>query len=382
MRVLEGGWPASATIQRTFPGHYYTSREIFDEEIEKIWFKSWLCAGRTEQIPAIGDFFTVQIADESIIIIRNRHGGVSAFYNTCRHRGSRLCTTDTGNCRNSLIRCPYHGWTYDASEGKLVAIHIPESAGLDKSKFPLFAVRVETWEGFIWINFDSNAPALSESLGLPASYAYYDRYHVGKLKVGKQISYTVKANWKIVSENALECLHCTHIHPQFDKTYTLNSPRHWLHETLPETKVFKHSGGVEIAPGFLTLSMDGKPRRPHFSDLTEKDTRHGYFGAIYPSMHFGFAPDYVFVLVIWPVDVSTSALRAFWLFAPEVMADESFDPTDAVEFWDLTNVQDWRACELAQQGSSSRAFRDGGVLVQHEWRVGLFRQYVLEALNQ
>lgn len=383
MRLVEGGWPAGTTVEHTLPGEHYTSPAVFGRDLERIWFNTWLCAGRVEQIPFKGDFFTRQVGDESVIVVRNREGGISAFYNVCRHRGSRLCNAEAGNLKGAVIRCSYHSWTYDTTRGALIATpNIPDDTEVfDKTRFPLFPLRIETWEGLIWINFNPDAPSLSEALGLPSTYAYYERYHLGELKVGKVIPYDVSANWKIVMENGLECYHCANIHPELSRCTPPTLPRHWLHEELPESKVFKHSGGMDMAPGFEAVNLDGKPRRPRFRDLTERDARTIYYAFVYPQMLLGFAPDYVFFFTVWPVAVSRTRVWAYWLFDPSVIAGEDFDPSDTVEFWDITNRQDWEACAVAQLGSQSRAYRNGGVLVQSEWRVNKFRRYVLEEVQ-
>lgn len=384
MRLVEGGWPAGVTLEKTLPGRYYTSPDIFQREVENIWFNTWLCAGRLEQVPHKGDFFTRHVGDESVIVVRNREGGVSAFYNVCRHRGSRLCNADEGNVKGGLIRCPYHSWTYDTTHGALVATpNLPDDVQFfDKTQFPLVCLRAETWEGYIWIHFNPEGPPLAEALGLPSTYTFYQRYHVGELTTGTVIAYDVNANWKVVMENALECYHCMHIHPGLSRCTPPTLPRHWLHEDFPESKVFKHSGGMEMAPGFEAVNLDGKPRRPRFRDLTERDARTIYYAFVYPQLFVGYASDYVFVFTVWPVAVNKTKVWAYWLFEPSVMAQKDFDPSDSVEFWDITNREDWQACERAQLGSQSRAFQAGGVLIQNEWRVNKFRRYVLEELGE
>jgi len=384
MKLVEGGWPGGTTLEATLPGGYYTSPPMFQRELERIWFTTWLCAGRVDQIPHTGDFLAHQVGDESIIVVRGRQGGINAFYNVCRHRGARLCTEEAGTFKGGLIRCPYHSWTYDTSQGALVAApNVPEDRELfDKARFPLVSLRVQTWEGYIWVNFNPQAPALEAALGLPASNAYYERYHVGDLTVGKVISYEVNANWKIVMENGLECYHCLHIHPELSRCTPPLLPRHWLHDDLPETKVFKHSGGMELAPGFETATLDGRPRRPRFPDLAAPDRRTIYYAFIYPQMLLAFAPDYVFFFAVWPLAVDKTKVWAYWLFEPSVVAGANFDPSDAVDFWDITNRQDWQACALVHQGNQSRAYRSGGVLIQNEWRVTKFKRYVLEELEE
>ena len=179
-------------------------------------------------------------------------------------------------------------------------------------------------------------------------------------------------------ENGLECLHCSHIHPELSRCTPPTLPRHWMHEDLPESFIFRHSGGMEMAPEFEAVNIDGRSRRTRFPGLTERDARTIYYAFIYPHVLFGFAPDYVFFFSVWPLGVAQTKVHAYWLFDPGEMAKPGFDGSDAVAFWDTTNRQDWEACRRVQQGSGSRMYRRGGVLVPNEWRVDTFRRYVLD----
>jgi len=145
--------------------------------------------------------------------------------------------------------------------------------------------------------------------------------------------------------------------------------------------VFKHAGGMELAADFQAANLDGRPRRPRFRDLTEQDARGIYYAFLFPQILFGFASDYVFFFTVWPEAVAQTRVWAYWLFDPEAMSRQDFDGSDAVEFWDITNRQDWVACELAQRGSASRMYRNGGVLVLSEWRVAKFARYVRELVG-
>jgi glycine betaine catabolism A len=380
MRLIEGGSPPGTTVEPTLPGAYYTSEGIFRRELERIWFDTWLLAGRSDELAAPGDFFLRTVADESAIVVRNREDGISAFYNVCRHRGARLCSEASGTFKSAAVRCPYHSWTYDTLRGALIAApNVPDGEhGFSRADFPLHPVRAEAWGGFLWLNFNADAPGLAAALGLPETAAFYDRYGLDALKLGKRISYDVQANWKIVMENALECLHCSHIHPELSRCTPPTLPRHWLHEDLPESFVFKHSGGMEMAPEFEAVNIDGRSRRARFPGLTEGDARTIYYAFIYPHVLFGFAPDYVFFFSVWPLGVAETQVHAYWLFHPAEMAKPGFDGSDAIAFWDATNRQDWEACRLVQQGNRSQMYRPGGVLVPSEWRVNKFRRYVLE----
>src|SRR5699024_1835742 len=156
------------------------------KEIENIWFKTWLCAGRAEELPKTGDFITVTIGDENLIIIRAEDGSINTYYNVCRHRGSRLCEADEGNFSKGYLTCHYHSWMYDGSTGELInAPNIPnDDEDFKKADRSLFGVKTEIWDGYIWINLDENAPSLKESFGLPESWSLYKQYDMENLKLG------------------------------------------------------------------------------------------------------------------------------------------------------------------------------------------------------
>jgi len=132
---------------KSLPGNYYTSTEIFQAELERIFFERWLVVGRLEQIPQAGDYFLVSIGPESIIVVRDRQGQVNAFYNVCRYRGTRICTQETGRFSAS-IQCPYQAWTYGL-DGKLIGAPLMDEVfEFDKSDYPLHAVNLVEWQGF------------------------------------------------------------------------------------------------------------------------------------------------------------------------------------------------------------------------------------------
>jgi len=136
---------------RTLPGRYYTTPEILSEEAERIFRRQWICVGRAEAIAGAGDYVVAEIAGESIIVLRDQTGERRAFYNVCRHRGTRLCEATHGRL-SETIQCPYHAWTY-ALDGRLIgAPHMNEVAGFDKKEYPLHRVALAEWEGFLFVN--------------------------------------------------------------------------------------------------------------------------------------------------------------------------------------------------------------------------------------
>src|SRR5713226_9056488 len=159
---------------RTLPGRYYTAPEVFAEERERIFRHNWICVGRDAALGDAGDFRLVEIAGESIIVLRDQSGERHAYYNVCRHRGTRLCEAPTGRL-SETIQCPYHAWTY-ALDGRLIgAPHMHEVEGFDKKAYPLHAVALAEWEGFLFANLDPQAaPALNWFSPLRGRFSNYN----------------------------------------------------------------------------------------------------------------------------------------------------------------------------------------------------------------
>lgn len=376
VKVLEGGYPDHAKFEATLPRHAYLSERIYQEEIEKIWTKMWLCVGRTEEIPETGDFITAKVGNENLIIIRAQDGSINTYYNVCRHRGSRLCEADKGNFSKGYLTCHYHSWMYDGATGDLIsAPNVPNDEAFDKKGHSLFGVKTEVWDGFIWINLDENAPSLEESFGLPDSWKLYKQYDMENLKLGKKKTYTVKANWKLIMDNASECYHCGNVHPELSRTTPPTRKRLKLDEDIPETEVVKHTGAMDVRDGFERVNIDGKAYRPAFPGLDEEEIRKIYYLHIYPHLYIGMAADYVFLATIFPMGPEESVVHGYWLFEESVLENDGHIQ-DAVDFWDVTSLQDWKACELAHDGNKSTKYKDGGTLTPVEWRTAAFKHFV------
>ena len=335
---------------RTLPAEYYVSPEYFKREMERLFASMWICAGRTEQVARAGAFFIREVLGESIVITSNPDGRVNAFYNVCRHRGTKLCTEQQGTFAGS-IQCPYHAWTYDL-DGRLIgAPHMDEVPHFNKDDYPLHAVHAEVWDGHIFINLSEDPPPLADQLAnLPSKFR---QWRMEELTLGHRVVYDVRANWKLIIQNYNECLHCPNLHP------ALNKLSHYLsgeNEPLQQTYM---GGRMDLRPGVATLSMDGTCPRAFLPGLSPEDVRRVYYYAIFPNMLLSLHPDYMLVHTLWPIAPDRTINICEWHFHPDEIAREGFSPADAVEFWDMTNRQDWHVCELSQAGITSRAYTPG-----------------------
>ena len=206
---------------KTLPQRYFVSPEIFAKEEEKVFSTQWVLVGHQSQIAKAGDYFVQEVAGESLIIARDQKGEVRAFYNVCRHRGTRLCEEKVGH--SSTIQCPYHAWTY-ALDGRLVgAPHMDGTAvpGFDKADYSLHAVSLALWEGFIFVNL-AIEPAPLEKWFAPLA-GKFSHWNLPKLRSAKRIEYDVRANWKLIFENYSECYHCPGVHPMLSKVSPYDS---------------------------------------------------------------------------------------------------------------------------------------------------------------
>jgi Rieske 2Fe-2S family protein len=357
--------PSQGRLQETLPGSAYLDAAFYEAELDRIFTREWVCVGREETIPAPGDFLNVELAGESLLVVRTKSGELRAFYNVCRHRGSRLVTEDpvatpdrdapcaSGRFKGA-IRCPYHGWTYGL-EGELRnAPYLDERHGLLREQLPLHRAGVDAWAGFIFVNLAATDPAwdgptLAERLGdIPDRTK---RYPLARLRTAQRITYDVAANWKVILENYNECYHCGTLHPE-------------LCEVVP---AFKQEGaanldwdrGVPHREGAYTFTASGTSARRPFPGLSEDERTRHKGELVFPNLMISLASEHVTAYTLLADGPGRTVIECDWLFAPEEMGNPSFDPSDAVEFWDLINRQDWRICESVQRGMSSRVFHKG-----------------------
>ena len=184
----------ASAAAKSLPQEYFVSPEVFAQEQTRIFSKQWLLVGHQSQVAKAGDYIVQRVNGESLIVIRDKTGKINAFFNVCRHRGSRLIENDGGNC--GTIQCPYHAWTY-ALDGQLIgAPHMDDLAGFDKADYPLHPVNVELWEGFVFVNLEKNPISLDRWLA--PLRGKFSHWNMSILQPAKRIEYDVHANWKLM----------------------------------------------------------------------------------------------------------------------------------------------------------------------------------------
>ncbi len=350
----------------TLTGNYYRDPEVLEREFERIFFRSWVLAGREEQLPEVGDYFTFELGPESVLVVRGRDGALRAFYNVCRHRGARLCAAREGRFEGA-IRCRYHAWSY-ALDGALRAVPQPPDADkFPKDSLALYPVAVETWEGFVFLRLDPDGEALLDQLGALPERAR--PFPLASLRVGARAERTVAANWKILVENYMECYHCPGVHPELTDLVPLY-----------RTGTVDASGSEppEYREGACTSTLDGTTQRPIFAGLRDRPRQQYHAELVLPNLLLYLFPDYVCARSLWPVSPTRTRIVSEWLFEPDTQARSDFDASDAVDFMNLLGEQDWQVCEAVQQGVVSRAHRHGVMLPQESEVADVTRWYLAQ----
>jgi Rieske 2Fe-2S family protein len=365
-----------ASLIPTLPGHYYTDPAVFSLEQSRIFETMWFCAVRSSDLPNPGSFKSVQVGRESVLIVRGRGGELKAFLNICRHRGAKLCTEDSGEVKRSF-QCPYHAWTYGL-DGKLIAApNLTKMPDIDRVEYGLVNVHLREWLGYAWVcladeppSFDDDVlAAVTERLGDLESI---DSYEIADLAVGKRITYDVKANWKLIVENFMECYHCATIHPE-------------LTEVLPEfadgyAAQYYVGHGAEFGDEIKGFTVDGSEGFDKLPGVSDDQDRRYYAITIKPQVFINLVPDHIIFHRMYPLAEDRTIVECDWLYSKEVVASGK-DVSRSVELFHRVNVQDFDACERCQPAMNSRAYAKGGVLVPSEHHIGAFHDWVTGKLG-
>ncbi len=373
-------------LEATLPRAYYLSEEVYAREKERIFHSEWFYAGRDEQLPKAGDYLVLDVAGEHILVVRTKSGDLRAFFNVCRHRGCELVLHDrtepsaaSGNgplgAFAGAIRCPYHAWTYTLDGDLRTAPYLASEDSLSKEEFSLYRAGIRSWGGFFFLNLSPDAAQargydLLTQLGpIPERVS---RYPLADLRIARRIVYEVEANWKVLLENYNECYHCAGVHPE-------------LCDIVPAFKKQGGSGldwdrGIPHKDGAFTFTLSGTTTRDPFPGLDDDEKIRHKGELIYPNFMLSLAAEHVAAFGLWPRGPSHTTIACDFLFHPSEMAKTDFDPSDAVEFWDLVNRQDWRICEGVQRGMQSKVFESGYYAPMESMSLDI-RNYIRERLG-
>jgi Rieske 2Fe-2S family protein len=270
-----------------------------------------------------------------------------------------------------LIVCPYHQWSYDFNGALVAAPHLGASTGFQKQDFHLYPVGIDTWGGFVFLNLTpAEAKPLAVQLG--GIVERLQRYPLRDLRVGATIRYEIAANWKIICENYNECYHCGGVHPE-------------LCAVVPS---FREAGGANLdwsrgiphREGAYTFTHSGTTVRRAFPGLDDDEQVRHKGELVYPNLFLSAARDHVAAFILQPRSAEHTDITCHFLFEPHELDKPGFDPSDAVDFWDLVNRQDWAVCEGVQNGIRSRVHTQGYYAPMEDWNLDI-RRYVTERIG-
>lgn len=349
--------PVDGDPVRMLPAAAYTSPEVLAWERQHLFAGGWTCLGRVDELlpPAReGAKATTQravmVGDGGALLVRAREN-VRMYANLCRHRGHELLP-EGGTSQRASILCPYHAWTFDLDGALRQAPGFRDMEGFDPEQHALVELPVRVWGGWVFGHAlhplgHPDVPDFDAWLGDLAGIV--EPYGCERLVVADRHTYEIAANWKVIAENYHECYHCPLIHPELCE---LTPPDSGDNYDLPGAWI---GGAMILRDGMETMSMDGRLAAPR---LGEVDPERIEYLHLLPNLLISTHPDYVMTHRLVPLEPGRTWLECSWLVLPGEDGTVS-RAEKAVEFWDLTNKQDWGACESVQRGLASPHFLPG-----------------------
>lgn len=330
---------------------YVVSPAIFELETEQIFNRHWRYVCRSSEISEQSGLYRVDWLNDRLFLARGEDGQVRAFRNFCRHRGSELVTAENCNTMGSRIQCPYHAWTYDRCGKLLAAPNMLDTNGFDAEQWGLKSVACEVWHGFVFVHLSDPSERLAEFLAPLETHA--TGWNFEDLVVAREIVYCVQANWKLIFQNYNECYHCPTVHPALNRL----TPFQGATNDIANGPIL--GGPMLLSDDCQTMSTDGRRVGKCLPGLGEEQQRMVAYYTLFPSLFISPHPDYVLLHRLERKATDETRVVCQFLFHPDATNEPGFDPTSAVEFWDLTNQQDWGVCELAQRGICDSSYQPG-----------------------
>lgn len=390
----------------TLPQAYYCDEDIYKTDVEIIGNTQWQLIDHVSRIPNVGDYITFEFSNESIIVIRGKKGEINAFYNVCRHRGSRICLKHEGNTR--ALTCPYHAWSYDL-EGKLrSAQHMPEDFVKDTKN--LVPCHIGVAHGLIFLNLSKTTPPSFEEF-IGRFEPYLSPYDLANTKVGARHSIPNAANWKLVVENFFECYHCKPSHStycsvhdelkllafgagpgsgdSFAKEY-MPTYEKWQAEQEadgkftgmfsdgPQSAHFQQAGKMPIGRDNQTESLDGKPVAPVLGNQQGFDG--SQTGCVFnPLSTLLISNDFAVIFRFTPRGPILTDAEAIWLVRGDAEEGKDYDVGRLTDVWKITLAEDKKITQDNQEGVLSSVYVPGPYSVQ-EQRIADFVEWYMSKL--
>ncbi|MHA7777345.1 aromatic ring-hydroxylating oxygenase subunit alpha [Roseibium sp. M-1] len=361
----------------SLPARSYFDPAWHAAEEKAVWRRSWVYAGRDRDLPEM-TMRRMSVGGQNIVLVKDREGHVTAFHNTCRHRGSELCTSDEKSLKSKLISCPYHQWSYSFSGDLVRTPFVSVPTDFRKEKFGLFKVHVREWNGFLFVCLADTPPDFDNVPDLGAKA--FDNWPMRELVTGHTWVKQLSCNWKIFWENYNECLHCPGIHPELSEMVPIYSKGYMAPNEAPDWQPDLEAVQPALKAGARSWTLNGQPCGPEFQNLSAAEREAGQtFVTMLPGLFVVAHVDYVRAVSVRPLGPELTELKAEWLFLPETLSAPGFDMGNVVNFAGIVMSQDGDACEMNQRGLRSEKF-EHGTLMPQEFEVHRFQEWVRYAM--
>ncbi|ENS83413.1 aromatic ring-hydroxylating oxygenase subunit alpha [Brucella melitensis] len=378
---------------------FYTDPDYYKLDLENIFYKNWLFVGHDCELPKTGSYMTVQIGAYPVIIVRDAQGGIRAFHNSCRHRGSRICSAEKGTA--AKLVCPYHQWTYELDGRLLFARQVgPDFKPAD---YGLKPVHCETVAGYIYICVAEEAPDFAAFRNLVEPYLA--PHNIKDAKVTFESSIIEKGNWKLVWENNRECYHCAANHPELCRTYPEAPTATGVQGVMEDPEInqlWKSCASIGL-PARFNISEDGRyriTRIPLLRDavsytmsgkaavkksLSDKVAGSTNIGAMllfnYPSTWNHLMADHAISFRVLPISAEETLVTTKWLVHKDAVEGVDYDLDELTHVWIQPNDQDRKIVEENAVGIHSPAYQPGPYSVEHEGGVMQFLEWYTNTMT-
>ena len=384
--------------------YFYRSHVTYQWELEQVIYKSWIYAGHVSQIPNKGDYFLFEIGEDSVIVSRDGNGIVCALHNICRHRGARVCKEKNGNSKSFV--CPYHGWVYDIDGTLKVARDMESLEGFCRDDYGLKKVRLEIFEGMIFINCDSKAADFRAPL--EKMKVQLGAYDLGSAKIAESKVYEIDANWKLCLENYLECYHCATSHRSYAKLHTLKELEnkvksineamlaraervtgvagigHDFYDYYDQASGFgacSYHSRYALYEGYKTGSEDGKSVAPLMGKMQGYDGGAGDFqmGPLTFMLNY---PDHCVLYRFIARGMTKTDMELVWFVNGNAIEGEDYEKERLTWLWHQTSLEDEKIITQNSEGVNSHFFTPGPYHPEHEETCMKFIKWYLNALHR
>ncbi len=378
---------------------FYTDPEYYKQDLENIFYKDWLFVGHDCELPKTGSYMTVQIGAYPVVIVRDTQGGIRAFHNSCRHRGSRICAAEKGTA--AKLVCPYHQWTYELDGRLLFARQV--GPDFKPAEYGLKPVHCETVAGYIYICVADEAPDFAAFRNLVEPYLA--PHNIKDAKVAFESSIIEKGNWKLVWENNRECYHCAANHPELCRTYPEAPSATGVQGVMEDPEInqlWKNCASVGL-PAQFNMSEDGRyriTRIPLLRDavsytmsgkaavkkpLSDQVAGGTNIGAMllfnYPSTWNHLMADHAISFRVLPISAEETLVTTKWLVHKDAVEGVDYNLDELTHVWIQTNDQDRQIVEENAVGIRSPAYQPGPYSVEHEGGVMQFLEWYTNTMT-